>query len=444
MARTKLPEITRTPTGAVIVARSAVEADATAEELFPAGFTVTLTTTTTRGGVNGFFSTELVELHVQDAAHAAAAAPVADSGVGEDGNLTPVDVDALLSKVGTGSVPFAAQLVEEIHQQRPAHLPHPAPAAVPARAAAPVPAPASQAQVRDTQVAQVSQLQAAQAPVPQAPTVRPEAPRLVTSPPVVTPGPQLGTSAAPPPAPVVPAPATTPAAPVASAGPAPIEPARPTAAQLPESTYAHSISRDGDDPTVAAVSRTVTSLHGRAEVLSEEPGYRWTRPSLIALGFPGELLDRPATMPTSVDAAWTTALICWLDGLCGPQPEGATVFAGPGADQIAARLGLPVIEVEQLAATGGSVAVTSIDAAAVARGLAGRNLHVVVGGHGWQAMTALPISAVSASGPGKVIETIRAAAGWGVPIGWIVGRERVVRAGAVDLSLAVRAQMPAV
>jgi hypothetical protein len=371
----------------MIEARTMAEADLAAEEACGPGWRTVYVQRVTKGGVAGFFATEVIELVASPAARSLTA---------------PAHAEDLLSALGRDGGDFADRLLIELR----ALDAHPAPAA--AHVAVPQPARNEYA----------------------APPARPV---VYVAPPIPPPAfaRTMRSDAAPAPLAHVgefereftpPETVPTPRATAVALASAPLPGRVPETERLPQ-----------PEPTVERVVRSAPVRPAVASVASST----WSQSALMVLGLPESLIDGVLAAEPMDDEEWTAALMLALRDLVGPAPHGPVVIIGPHAAEVAGLRRANVMGIEALATTDGTVAVVTQDAAALADAANGRTFHLVVGG-AWSTLAGLRPSAVTASSIGDLPAALRIAAAWSVKVSAVRTSERLEPADAVGVAVAIR------
>lgn len=227
--------------------------------------------------------------------------------------------------------------------------------------------------------------------------------------------------------------------------------------QVPATLAPSSPDMEGAAETIAAQLTTdeVASAEAveqqHAGVLTEpgrvdEPGPAWSAAALIGLGLPATLVRGLAVEGPGDDVAWTAALAGAIRPLCRPLPSGRSVLAGPRARALAGHLGVPVVatgqplrsRAETIAATvGGAASRAWLDKARRTRWV-----HLVVGGRGWRDLLGSEPLAVSWASTEDLPEALRLASELGLVLGSgpVPGGTR--RARPLDVALAIRDLLP--
>jgi hypothetical protein len=373
------PRVTRDGQLAMIEARTMEEADLAAENACGPGWRTVYVQRVNKGGVAGFFSTEVIELVASPAARVTTA---------------PAHAEDLLSALGPDGGDFADRMMVELRAAEA----NPPPAA--AQAATPRLAPATGGGAR-----------------PRSPAPDPQPPAMLPS--TFT---QMVRSGAAP-APLAHmgeferefiAPETLPWA-AAAAGPRATRPYRrvePREAFAPES-----------------------SRHDQAA--PSEAGLAWSSAALLVLGLPESLVDTVLAARPTGDEEWTAALMLALRDLVGPEPRGPVIIVGPHAAQVAGLRHATVVAAETLGATDGTVGVVTHDPAAVSGAANGRAFHLVVGG-AWSTLAGLRPGAVTASSVADLPAALRIAAAWSVKVAAVRTADGLQPADAVGGAMAIR------
>ena len=185
-----------------------------------------------------------------------------------------------------------------------------------------------------------------------------------------------------------------------------------------------------------------------APTVGDTAGVAWSVVNLRRLGLPASVTDAVAAQDPRDDLSWLAALARVLAPLCGPLPEGPALLVGPRALRLARPLGLAAVRSRTEAVPPGSACLRTTDSDAgrawVARERGGRTLHLVIGGGRWERLLFDGPAVVSWAGDASVARAVALAAELGLVLGYAVDArgQRARRATAVDLAVALRAQLP--
>ena len=179
---------------------------------------------------------------------------------------------------------------------------------------------------------------------------------------------------------------------------------------------------------------------------ANDGGPRWSVTTLMRLGLPTELVRCLDVTDPADDLAWTHALATALRPLCRPLPHGDALLVGPRAVGLGRSLGMSVASVGATLEFRGDVA-ANVGAAAVGRAwltelLDVRWLHLVVGGRGWRNLLHADPLAVSWASPEDLPDAVRCAVELGLVLGYGPLGRGSGRARPLDVALAVRDLVP--
>jgi hypothetical protein len=171
----------------------------------------------------------------------------------------------------------------------------------------------------------------------------------------------------------------------------------------------------------------------------------WSTDALVHRGIPLVLCRATFDLDARDDLRWVEALAGALGRFCRPLPTGSAVLLGPSADLVADHLAIPVVDFPEYPPYGGSVALRLPSAAHglgwVADVQGERYLNLVVGGGGHQDYLALRPSVVSWVGDDGLVAALQLCVTHGMSLGFGTSGGRVLRAGPIDVALAVRAMI---
>jgi hypothetical protein len=168
----------------------------------------------------------------------------------------------------------------------------------------------------------------------------------------------------------------------------------------------------------------------------------WDADALVRIGLPFALIEQVVKLRPRDDLDWIRAIAGWASPYCRALPEGPCLLAGPRAKELAGALGWPHVRCPDLPPGGGSVGLvldaSCADLGWLAQAQAGRWVHAVVGGEGWEAVRDWTPRAVSWVGADALPEALRLCAGEGLPLGYGTVGQRLVRIEPLEVALAVR------
>lgn len=334
----RAPTIERDGSRVTVIACSAEDAMAAAGDAAP-GFRTISMDTVRRGGIAGFFTTEMVRL-------------VAETGPRPPGGLELATADDLIASLRAGASPFADRLADGLQRSLLAPRDEPAETATSS---------------------------------PREPAA-PAAPRIA--------GPAASLRAVP------------------TLG--------PTASASAPSSHIPA-TPDAPSPTPAVA----VALRPEAAPSTVPAGGAWSVAALRAVGMPDELMAEIARYAPDCEVTWNVALLMALRDRCGGDLPANAVLAGPACADLAQRLHVAAIRPDELADAAGQVALPDASLAQLAD-LGGRPLHLVVGGV-WRHLGTLRPAVVSAASPADLVDAVRVAIAWDVPLGWLVGDDGPVR-----------------
>jgi hypothetical protein len=144
---------------------------------------------------------------------------------------------------------------------------------------------------------------------------------------------------------------------------------------------------------------------------------RWSPRALRAVGVPDRVVDLAMTSEPVTEGEWIVALMRALRGYCSLALTAPTVMIGSSCGDLAHQLRLVSIAAEELIETVSSVAVPNVGARAVAAGLNGRLVHLVVDGSS-TTLTGVEAHVVSAASGADMLEALRVCVAWDGTLGW--------------------------
>jgi hypothetical protein len=145
----------------------------------------------------------------------------------------------------------------------------------------------------------------------------------------------------------------------------------------------------------------------------------WSAAALEAVGLPGSLVGRIAAVRPHDDVTWCAALMLAVRDWCGADLPPSAVLAGPACAALAEALHVPVVRATDVGDREGPVAVPAGSATELLTAAEGRAVHLVVGG-GWRHLATVRPAAVSAATSDDLLDAIRTAVAWDVPLGWVL------------------------
>jgi hypothetical protein len=172
------------------------------------------------------------------------------------------------------------------------------------------------------------------------------------------------------------------------------------------------------------------------------PAGGWSAAALEAVGLPASLVARVAGVRPHDEVTWNAALMLAVRDWCGAELPPGAVMAGPACGDLAAALHVPVIDADAVADREGPVAVPTASAAELAATVGGRPVHLVVGGR-WRHLATVRPVLVSAATDDDLIDAVRAAVAWDEPHGWVTHDAAVVRIDPFVVAAHVRALLVA-
>ena len=197
-----------------------------------------------------------------------------------------------------------------------------------------------------------------------------------------------------------------------------------------------------DPPRVSAAWRTrgpaVPAPAGMGRV-------DWSAAALVRLGLPAEIVRTAEGLDPRDDLGWVEAIAEAAAPYCGPLPDVPTLIVGPGADRLAAPLGLASVTSPEPAPADESWCATmfptSDDLEWLRRVRGSRSLHLVVGDERWHDLMIDTPVAASWVTDGGVAGALYLAAVGGCPLGFgtsTCSAAGIARATPLDVALAVR------
>jgi hypothetical protein len=171
----------------------------------------------------------------------------------------------------------------------------------------------------------------------------------------------------------------------------------------------------------------------------------WSTDALVHRGVPLALCRATFDLDPRDDLRWVEALAEAVSRFCRPLPSGSAVLVGPGADVIARELGIPAVPYPEYPPYGGSVALRlpfpghGLDWVEGVRGE--RWMNLVVGGGPHHDLLELSPPVVSWVGDDGLVAALQLCVTHGTSLGYGTSGGRVLRAGPIDVALAVRAMI---
>jgi len=356
-----------------------------------------------RGGVGGFFQREVVQVRaVRDAEGGGAEAAEAPGAPRIDRLLADLSADADGEERS-----FSQVLRERLGTSPPPDVPEPHPWSLPS-----------------------------------APT--PGAPPADAAPPAAAARPAEAPAASSPAAAPAPAAFSWPRDPAATAEPGSGEPRAGGGASAIGGSPAPAAA-PAPAPAPAPPARAARSAAGRGV---QPPGSPlWSRANLVRLGLPRLVTDAVEDLEPGEDLRWAHAVAEAVAPLCRPLPSGDQLLAGPAADQLAVRLGLPVGEPGQDVPEGSfgvRLGDSDVERAWLRAARGGRWLHLVVGDGPYRRLLFDEPAAVSWTGRAHLPAALALAADLDLVLGHgLIGtRTPPTRAVPAEIALAVRASLP--
>lgn len=351
----RYPIIEESAGGVVVLARTTVDAQQAAAEALGEDCTITAVEKVQRGGIGGFFATELIQV---------TAAPSRRNGVDRSDHVSLTTAEDLVSALRQRSPQFADRLLDELGRSSAAAVP---------------------STIDDERAAFVD--------------------RFAMAMPSRTTSPAAAYAAASAPL----SPCGAHAALHASGSPTVVPPAVVRADVAP-STSAPVVVPPAAAPSTAGGATTSSSS-------SDQRDGRWSPRALRALGLPDRIVDIATAAQPSTEADWIVALMGALKGICTPRTTGPVVMVGPNCANLARQLRLVSISADEVGESVSSVAVANVGADVVRSGLNQRQVHLVVGGS-WHHLTGVQPAIVSAASTADLLEAIRVCVAWDATLGW--------------------------
>jgi hypothetical protein len=168
----------------------------------------------------------------------------------------------------------------------------------------------------------------------------------------------------------------------------------------------------------------------------------WSSAALEAVGLPASLVARVAGVRPHDEVTWNAALMLAVRDWCSADLPPGAVMAGPACGDLAAALHVPVVEADAVADREGPAAVPNASAADLAAAVGDRPVHLVVGG-GWRHLSTVRPATVSAATSDDLVDTVRVAVAWDVPLGWVVHDAAIARIDPFVVAAHVRALLAA-
>jgi hypothetical protein len=171
----------------------------------------------------------------------------------------------------------------------------------------------------------------------------------------------------------------------------------------------------------------------------------WSTDALVHRGVPLALCRATFDLDPRDDLRWVEALADSVGRFCRPLPSGSAVLVGPAADLIAGELGIPLVPYPEYPPYGGSVALQlpypggGLDWVEGVRGE--RWLNLVVGGGPHHDLLELAPPVVSWVGDDGLVAALQLCVTHSASLGYGTSGGRVLRAGPIDVALAVRAMI---
>lgn len=179
------------------------------------------------------------------------------------------------------------------------------------------------------------------------------------------------------------------------------------------------------DPLVGAPAIVNSTPPPPPAPASVRPG-GWSQQTLRSLGVPDALVAAANGSRPQSEGEWIVALMTVLASRCRQQVTAPSVLVGPVCANLARQLKMVSVAPDELLETVSSVAIPNASAKAIAAGLNGRQVHLVVGGP-WHHLAGLPAGIVSAASPGDLLEAVRVCMAWDAQLGWYWSGERYER-----------------
>jgi hypothetical protein len=164
----------------------------------------------------------------------------------------------------------------------------------------------------------------------------------------------------------------------------------------------------------------------------------WSAAALEAVGLPASLVGRIASVRPHDAVTWNAALMLAVRDWCGADLPPGAVLAGPACGDLAVALHIPLVDAADVADREGPVALPTASAAELCAAIGERAVHLVVGG-AWRHLATVRPTTVSAATGADLVDAIRAAVAWDVPLGWVVDGGEATRIDPFVVAAHVRA-----